>query len=82
MIAITSLTIGISIVLYNLYSYKTWTVLSETWITLQTLHGKLKNLEELQEEFQEKLKIIEELELKILDLQQQIKVNNDFVFIE
>ena len=72
MIGITSLTISVSLILYNLYNFR----------TLQTLYEKLMNLQELQIGFQEKLKTIEKLELKILHLQEQIKIQNEFVVIE
>jgi hypothetical protein len=72
MIGITSLTISVSLILYNLYNFR----------TLQALYEKLMNLQELQIGFQEKLKTIEKLELKILHLQEQIKIQNEFVVIE
>lgn len=72
MIGITSLTISITVILYNLYNYK----------ILQKLNEKLKGLEGIHEEVHKKLTIIQELELKILHLQEQIKIQNDFVIVE
>ena len=90
MIGVTSLTIAIGVLLYNVYSYKKNTSvlksIYEKWTNVELLSLQIKNLEnsqsELKEELENKLITIKELQMRILDLQEEIKVQNEFVFID
>ena len=90
MIGVASLTIAVGVLLYNVYSYKKnnsiLISIYEKWINIESLCDKLKNLEsshsELREDLEEKLKTIKQLQMKIIDLQEEIKVQNEFIFVE